>query len=103
MFSARFSRTLQRYLDGLDRLPPRPLLVTFDDGYRNNLTYAVPELEEQGIPAIFHVATGYIGATGYFGPTRSRMRVLQWTQPCLPLPGNQPSVEVPEELSAEQS
>ena len=64
-----------RRLDGLERLPPRPLLVTFDDGYRNNLTYAAPELERQGIPAVFHLSTGYIGSSRLLGPTRSSSTV----------------------------
>src|ERR1019366_3606901 len=43
------------------KLPDRAVLVTFDDGYRNNLTHASPILRRHGVPAVIHVATGYIG------------------------------------------
>lgn len=50
-------------LDALDRgrsLPPRAVLVTFDDGYDDNRRIAYPILREMGLPAMFFVSTGYI-------------------------------------------
>jgi peptidoglycan/xylan/chitin deacetylase (PgdA/CDA1 family) len=35
-------------------------LVTFDDGYRDNLTHALPLLEKYGIPAAIFVTTGFV-------------------------------------------
>lgn len=46
---------------GGPRLPRRPLLVTFDDGYRDNLTAALPVLRDRGIPMAVFLATGFIG------------------------------------------
>jgi peptidoglycan/xylan/chitin deacetylase (PgdA/CDA1 family) len=37
------------------------MALTFDDGYRNNLTHALPILERLGIPAAFFVCPGMIG------------------------------------------
>lgn len=37
------------------------MALTFDDGYRNNFTHALPILERLGIPAAFFVCTGMIG------------------------------------------
>jgi peptidoglycan/xylan/chitin deacetylase (PgdA/CDA1 family) len=48
-------------LDGGPRLPVHPLLVTFDDGYRDNLTAALPVLRERGIPMALFLATGFVG------------------------------------------
>jgi len=46
----------------LDRsLPGRAVAITFDDGYRDNLTNAVPLLEAAGMSATFFVATGSTG------------------------------------------
>jgi peptidoglycan/xylan/chitin deacetylase (PgdA/CDA1 family) len=48
-------------LDGGRRLPRRPLLVTFDDGYRDNLLTALPILQERGIPMTLFLASGFVG------------------------------------------
>lgn len=37
------------------------LVITFDDGYRDNRITAAPILKEFGLPACFYIATGYIG------------------------------------------
>jgi len=47
-------------------LPPRPLIVTFDDGYRDNYTNAFPVLKELGVPATIFVATSHMGSKSLF-------------------------------------
>lgn len=52
---------LVKSLQGEITLPRRPLLVTFDDGYRDNFDVAFPILQRYGVPALFFLATDYIG------------------------------------------
>jgi peptidoglycan/xylan/chitin deacetylase (PgdA/CDA1 family) len=39
----------------------RHLVITFDDGYRDNHALAAPYLRQHGLPACFFVTTGFIG------------------------------------------
>jgi peptidoglycan/xylan/chitin deacetylase (PgdA/CDA1 family) len=43
------------------RPQPRSVVLTFDDGYANNLTVAAPLLAEYGFPATIFLATDYVG------------------------------------------
>jgi peptidoglycan/xylan/chitin deacetylase (PgdA/CDA1 family) len=46
----------------LGKLPARALCITFDDGYSDNESVALPILQRHGLTATFFVATGFIGA-----------------------------------------
>lgn len=55
--------SLQRLYDALElgrRLPPHPVAITFDDGYRDVLWYAAPLLHRLHMPATAFVITGRI-------------------------------------------
>ncbi|MBC7690594.1 MAG: polysaccharide deacetylase family protein [Methylotenera sp.] len=42
------------------KLPPRSVMVTFDDGYSDNADLAVPILKDLGVPALLFIPTGAI-------------------------------------------
>jgi peptidoglycan/xylan/chitin deacetylase (PgdA/CDA1 family) len=44
-------------------LPPRAVLITFDDGYRDNVDHAAPILRRHGYPAVIFVPIGYLDTT----------------------------------------
>ena len=44
-------------------LPENPIIVTFDDGYKSNYTYAYPVLKELGMRATIFIVTSTVGAT----------------------------------------
>ena len=48
-------------LQGRSALPPRPVLITFDDGYRALDEHALPALHERGFRATVFVVTRFIG------------------------------------------
>lgn len=45
------------YLNGQQRLPKCAGLITFDDGWRDTLTHALPELKNRNLPAVLFLAT----------------------------------------------
>lgn len=49
-----------RYARADRTLPHNSLLVTFDDGYRDNYEVALPILLRRGVPATFFIATHYV-------------------------------------------
>ncbi len=46
-------------------LPTNPVLITFDDGYADNYTYAYPILKKYGMKAAIFVITSLMGKPGY--------------------------------------
>lgn len=45
--------------------PPKPVLLTFDDGYSDNYTLAMPLLRRYHFPAVAFISPGMIGTPGY--------------------------------------
>lgn len=43
-----------------DTLPPRAVCITFDDGYADNYTNALPILQQYGLTATFFIASGFL-------------------------------------------
>ena len=48
-----------RLFRGGKRLPPNPVLFTFDDGYADNYRLALPILRRAGVPATFFIPTAF--------------------------------------------
>lgn len=67
--------------------PERALIVTFDDGYRDNYLAAFPILRELGVPATIFLATGYIGQSRLFWWDVVAYCLKQTAQSSAALPG----------------
>ena len=44
-----------------DRIEPRTLVLTFDDGFKDNYSIAAPILQELGLTATFYAVCGWVG------------------------------------------
>lgn len=64
------------FQDSVDvpRLRLKKVVVTFDDGYRDNYLNAYPILKELGLPAMIFLTTGYIGTL----KKRPRYKDVPW-------------------------
>src|SRR5882762_10883870 len=65
-------------LDGGPPLPDRPVLVTFDDGYRTVATVAKPILERFGIPAVLFACSSPIEERRLFWYDAIARRKGEW-------------------------
>ena len=61
-------------------LPPRPVVLTFDDAYTDFYSAALPVLREHDFRATIYVPTAYVGATARFisGVGEQSREVLSW-------------------------
>lgn len=66
------------WLKSKDGLPGRPVVITLDDGYRDNCDVALPVLRRFGVPAGVFVATASIGRSSAWTTVRHPM--LSWEQ-----------------------
>src|SRR5262249_1510449 len=54
--------TFLKWLDGSYKSNKRKIVITFDDGFQNNLVHAPPILKKYGLPATFFVITSKLDA-----------------------------------------
>lgn len=63
-------------------MPARPVVITFDDGYEDFHSHALPVLARHRFPATLYVTSGYIGgrAAWLSREDEADRRMLGWTQ-----------------------
>lgn len=75
-------------------------LITFDDGFQNNLDHAAPLLSAMGIDATFFVTTDLIGTKQLLWTQDLDERILNWTGNRIPMPGELGERSLPKQLLA---
>ena len=66
------------FADGQAALPPKPVLLTLDDGYRNNLTLLPPLLEQYDARAVISVVGEYSDIYTASGEDGSPHSCMSW-------------------------
>ena len=59
-------------------LPKKPIIITFDDGYYNNLTYAVPLLEKYKCKAVISIVGKYTDTYTDSDEANTNYSYLRW-------------------------
>lgn len=62
-FTSVSLRDVAEQLAGRAKLPARPVVLTFDDGFENNHRYAAPLLKSYGFTGTFFIITSLVGET----------------------------------------
>lgn len=72
-------KQLERFVRGEVLLPAKSVVITFDDGYLSNYTYAYPVLKERGFHAVIFLLTGFVEEEPQtFSP--QAVQYLSWPQ-----------------------
>jgi peptidoglycan/xylan/chitin deacetylase (PgdA/CDA1 family) len=76
------TRLVQARAVGGACMPSRPVVLTFDDGYADFYTEALPVLRQHGFSATLYVTSGCVGGTSRWlkHEGESQRRLLSWQQ-----------------------
>ncbi len=58
-YTAIFPSQITDFCENGIPLPEKPVLITFDDGHLNNMTYALPLLEKYGMNAVINIVGAF--------------------------------------------
>lgn len=69
---------LINYVYNNDPLPEKPVIITFDDGHYNNLTYAVPLLKKYNMKAVISIVGKYTDTYSITDEVNPNYSYLRW-------------------------
>ena len=80
--------------------PAASFAVTFDDGFTNNVIFAIPVLQEFNIPATFFMPSAFVGSSRDLWVSSLRELVRRWRGATIPgVPGLWPLLPTVDEAS----
>ena len=66
------------YVDGNEALPEKPIVLTFDDGFENNLEYGLPLLEKYDMKAVVSIVGQYAEKFSSIDDSNPEYAYLTW-------------------------
>jgi len=77
-YTTIFAKDIIDHREGKRELPPKPIMITFDDGYSSNYKYAFPILKELNMKATISVIGWSVGRSKHMDNTRSITPHFSW-------------------------
>ena len=71
---------LAQYVYGNGELPEKPVMITFDDGFYNNLYYALPLLEKYDFSAVISIVGKFTDVDAEKDPDIPKYSYLTWNE-----------------------
>ncbi len=70
------------YVMGLSNFPEKSVVITFDDGFKNNYTEAFPLLKKYGFTATVFISTDHVGKSSSWerDPSIPELPMLNWEE-----------------------
>lgn len=81
-YTAVLPRELVDYVNGKTELPDKPIMITFDDGYYNNLVYVLPILKRMDMKAVVSVVGSYTQKASELMDQNPAYAYLTWKDIC---------------------
>lgn len=79
-YTAVLTDDLTAYTEKGAPLPEKPIMITFDDGFYNNVTYALPVLEKYGMKAVISPVGSYCEESSESGDANPAYAYLTWDE-----------------------
>jgi len=79
-YTTVFTQEVIDFVNCIGELPEKPIIVTFDDGYYNNLHYALPIFEKLDIKGVINVVGHYADKAVAENDTNPQYSHLTWEQ-----------------------
>ncbi|MFH1282074.1 MAG: polysaccharide deacetylase family protein [bacterium] len=68
-------KTLQSKIENSEKINPKTVIITFDDGYKNNMELGLPILKEFNFPSVIFLVVNAIGNDNFWHDPETESRI----------------------------